>query len=352
MPPQGDDHLDPSRVIFVGIGASAICYYRCLLPAMAMGADWVGVVGEPPALRIDTGLVEGQTKKPNLLGGNYDVMVLQEVNGDGWVKLIHDAQERGIRVIYEINDYLHGIPSLKDHQFSEFYTSQRLSEVQECMEAADAVTVTTKYLKKKYQKFAKRIYVCPNGIDFNRYDLDPPPKLDGDGVNIGWAGATGHWEAIAPWLVQLAYLMDMRDEVNFVTIGQPIAEEFKARFGDDRALSVPFAAIEQYPAAMTLIDIAPAGNSRFHRGKSDLRWVEASALGIPVLGSPTLYPEIENGVTGFVVTNQMRQMEYMMALVESEALRKEIGENARTYVRENRTVQALLPKWERALRGD
>jgi glycosyltransferase involved in cell wall biosynthesis len=359
VPDQRDDHLDPSRVLFVGVGATGICYYRCLLPATAMGADWIGIgPSEPPHLRLDTGLVKGGTRKPNMLT-DYDVIVLQEVFGEGWLKFIADAQERGIRVIYEINDYLHGIPSLEDHQFARYYGPERLAGVEACMEAADAVTCTTKYLKKKYTKFAKRIYVCPNGIDFNRYDLESPPKLDGDGVTIGWAGATGHLEALAPWLVQLAHLMDMREEVNFVSIGQPLTDvqfgdqSFKDKFGQ-RALSVPFCAIEQYPAAMTVMDIAlaPAGNTRFHRGKSDLRWVEASALGIPVIGSPTLYPEIENGVTGFHASNEMRVMEYMMTLVEAPEMRKEMGEAARTHVREHRTVHALLPKWERALRGD
>lgn len=343
--------LDPSRVIFLGVSSTPICYYRCALPATAMGADWIGVEGQPPALRIDTGVVKGQTRKPVLLGGDYDVIVLQEVQGEGWLKLIADAQERGIRVIYEINDYLHGIPSLEDHAFSGFYTPDRIRGVEEAMAAADAVTVTTKYLKKKYQRFAKRIYVCPNGIDIKRYDLQRPDR--GEQVNIGWAGATGHWEALAPWLVQVANLMDLRENVNFVTIGQPVADDFIPKYGQ-RALSVPWAALEQYPAAMTLLDIAlaPAANTRFHRGKSDLRWLEAGALGIPTIGSSFTYPEIRHGVDGFLAHGTDAVMEFMLALVESPKLRTDIGEAARTHVREKRTIEAVLPKWRRALAGD
>jgi glycosyltransferase involved in cell wall biosynthesis len=343
--------LDPARVIFLGVSSTPICYYRCALPATALGADWVGVEGEPPNLRIDTGIVKGETRKPVLLGGDYDVIVLQEVFGPGWIKLIEDAQSKGIRVIYEINDYLHGIPSLRDHGFSDFYTPERLRAVETAMEACDAVTVTTKYLKKKYQRFAKRIYVCPNGIDLKRYELTRPDR--GEHVNVGWAGATGHWEALAPWLEKVAHLMDTYEKVNFVTIGQPIAEEFKPRFGQ-RALSVPWAAIEQYPAAMTLLDIAlaPAANTRFHRGKSDLRWLEAGALGIPVIGNSFTYPEIRHGVDGFLARDPAQAFEFMVAMVHSPELRRDIGEAARTHVRENRTVQAVLPKWQRALAGE
>ena len=51
---------------------------------------------------------------------------------------------------------------------------------------------------------------------------------------------------------------------------------------------------------MTLFDIsfAPSAENNQFRGKSDLRWLEASALGIPLVAHPDVYPEIEDGVTG------------------------------------------------------
>ena len=39
------------------------------------------------------------------------------------------------------------------------------------------------------------------------------------------------------------------------------------------------------------VALAPSGNNNLFRGKSDLRWLEASALGIPVVGDPEVYPE-------------------------------------------------------------
>ena len=51
---------------------------------------------------------------------------------------------------------------------------------------------------------------------------------------------------------------------------------------------------------MTLFDvaIAPSAENNQFRGKSDLRWLEASALGIPLVAHPDVYPDIEDGVTG------------------------------------------------------
>jgi glycosyltransferase involved in cell wall biosynthesis len=341
---------DASRVLFIGVANTPICYYRCALPARALGADWVGVHGDPPDLVIDTGIVKGKTQKPSVLGGDYETIVLQEVSGFGWESLIEDAQLRGIRVVYEINDYLHGIGSLGDHDFSSFYDRKRLASVERCMEEADAVTVTTKFLKTKYGKFAKKIHVVPNGIDLNRYDLELPDR--GDAVNIGWAGATGHMGALEPWLVKVAEIMDLMPNVNFVSIGQPFAEMFQPRFGEERAISVPWAAIEQYPAAMTLIDItiAPSANTKFHRGKSDLRWLEAGALRIPAVVSPTLYPEVIHGISGFKAMSADQAFEYMVLLAHDRELRERIGLAAQTHVRVERSIESMLPAWRNALK--
>jgi hypothetical protein len=51
---------------------------------------------------------------------------------------------------------------------------------------------------------------------------------------------------------------------------------------------------------MTIFDvaIAPSAENNLFRGKSDLRWLEASALSVPLVAHPDVYPEIEDGVTG------------------------------------------------------
>lgn len=341
-----DQAVDLDRVLFIGIGASPVCYYRCMLPALAMGADWVGLSGIPPRLMVDTGLVKGKTAMPNLLGGDYDVVVIQQPFGDEWRTLIEKMKDRGTKVIFEIDDYLHAIRHLPDHDYRHIYDAQRLRDIELAMQECDAMIVSTPWLKRKYSKFNEHVYVCPNGINMKRYELEMPER--GDAVNIGWAGATGHINAITPWLHRVSQVMAMRDNTTFVSIGQRFADAFKPHFGRRRALSVPFAAIEQYPAAMTLFDIAlaPAGHTRFHRGKSDLRWVEASALGIPVIADPVLYPDIEQGVTGFKASNPEQMTEYLLRLIDDKELRQTIGVAAREHIREHRTIQVLKRNWE------
>lgn len=339
--------METDRALFVGMGSSAICYYRIMLPAMALGSDWVGLHGLPPRLKIDTGLVKKETEMPSFLGGDYDIVVLQQVVGDGWHELIRQMQEKGIKVVFEIDDYLHAIRHTPGHGGAEKYSEAYCAEIERSMELCDALIVSTKWLKIKYRKFNPNVYVCRNGIDIKRYDLEKPERPS---LNIGWAGAQGHLEAMIPWLEQVSKIMSENEKVNFVSVGMNFADAFKEYFPHERAIAVPWAAIEQYPAAMTLFDIAlaPAGKTKFHRGKSDLRWVEAGALRIPIIADPTVYPNIQDGVTGFVATSGEQVLEKLKLLVGDEELRVKVGNAARLYVEENRTHLHTAKDWEHA----
>lgn len=345
--------FDPAKdVLFVGLGATAVNWYRCVQPALALGSDWIGVNGDMPKLRWRTGLVRGNSAMPADFGA-YKIVVLQQPAGEGWVKAIRALQKRGTKVLFEIDDYLHAVPLQKGHDFAENYTPERLAEYEMCMKACDAMIVSTEYLGKQYAQFNKRIYVCENGIDLARYKLTKPER---ETVNVIWAGATGHnFETVGPWLQRVLEVMVHRDDVCFISIGQPFANAFHRHIDDhSRSLSLPFCAIEQYPSAMTMGDIAlaPAGKSAFYRAKSDLRWLEAGALGIPIIADPLVYRKIRHGVTGFHARTPEEVREHLLRLVSDEELRTTVGANARRYVEEERSFPGLAKQWVKAFRKE
>lgn len=329
-------------VLFVGLGSSAVCYYRVSLPARALGCDWSGMLGEPPDNKWITGIVRKESQMPKF--EDYKIVVLQQPIGKGWLDAIKAMQERGVKVIYEVDDYLHGIKHNPDHGARQKYSNKYLAEAEASMKQCDALIASTEWIAGNYSHFNKRVYICRNGLDVGRYDLTLPPR---DTVNIGWAGATGHAKTLQPWLQQVAQLMRIRPNVCFISIGQPFAKAFQMWFKKERALALPFAAIEQYPAAMTMFDIAlaPSGGGGWWKGKSDLRWLEASALGVPVIASPQNYPDIEDGVTGFHASSTLEMAEKMMLLTDNQELREKVGQQAREHVREHRTIQAMSQQW-------
>lgn len=334
------------RILFVGIGTSAVCYYRVLLPASMIGADYVGLYGDPPDAKYATGLVKGDSALPKFM--DYDVVVLQQPRGPGWMKLIRALQAEGILVIFEVDDYLHGIRYQKDHDFKEAFDRRALAEYEAAMKLCDAVITTTESIATAYKNFNKKIYVCPNGVDVNRYNYRLPSR---EHTAIGWAGATGHRDAIVPWLQAVARVMAARPNVNFVSIGQPYGEGFREHFGDERSLSIPFAAIEQYPAAMTSIDIAigPAAHTSFYRGKSDLRFLEAGALGIPIVAHPLVYESVKHGVTGMLAASPDEVYKHLLTLVDDRDLAGHIGANARRYVHAERSAEIAAARWSEVI---
>jgi Glycosyl transferases group 1 len=329
--------------LFMGIGKSSVLWSRCALPAMHLGADWVGVRGQPPDVQVLTGIVRGETQLPRY--NDYRVVVIQQPYGRAWLRQINALRARGIKVLYEIDDYLHGVAKTPLHDYAKYFTPQRLAAHELCMRACDGIIVSTDYIARRYAKFNRNVYVCHNGLDVARYHLTRPERST---VNIGWAGATGHMRMLVPWINETLTVMREHPDTCFIAIGEPgVAAPINQLLGGERALGIPFCPLECYPAAMCMLDIAlaPAGQSAWYRAKSDLRWLEASALGIPVIADPTVYAEIEDGVTGFTVATPRAMADVLRVLVETPELRWAVGQEARAYVYEHRTSVDAALQW-------
>ncbi len=330
------------RTLFMSRGNKAPGWYRCALPALVLGCDWVCYSDEPPGLRLAWGKTQKDLSLRDL--ETYDVLIIQQPPGAAWARAIREWQRQGIVVLVDIDDDLHGVRKSRDHDFASKYTKKRLEEYEVAMRAADGVICSTEWLARRYAKLNPNTFVAQNGIDLKRYALTLPER---DHVGVGWAGGTGHREAALPWLRQLADVMRERANVNFVSVGQRFADLFQEEFGPRRAISVPFTGLDVYPAAMTLYDIslAPAGEANFFRGKSDLRWLEASALGMPTIAHPGVYPEIEHGVTGFHAATPGEMRELLELLIDDGELRRRVGAQAKAYVSEHRSAQATARQW-------
>jgi glycosyltransferase involved in cell wall biosynthesis len=338
---------DPANILFVGMGSAAQCWYRCALPARALGADWVGGAGEPDAIEFYTGQAKRRLRDIHDFG-EYEIVVLQLAHGRGWLRAIRDLQAAGVKVLYEIDDYVHGVAKAKSHAYAKSFDKAMLADIELVMRGCDAIICSTDYIASRYRGLNDDIRVCQNGIDLGRYALTRRPR---EMVTIGWAGGTGHRPALLPWLRELQGIMDARPQTRFMTVGDHgYVKPFVERFGAERALQIGWTPIEIYPAAMANFDIAlaPATNSGFFRGKSDLRFLEAAALGIPVVADPLLYPTIEHGVTGLHASTPAEARAAITTLIDDPALRERIGSAARDYVRAHRTSAAVAPQWTAA----
>jgi glycosyltransferase involved in cell wall biosynthesis len=334
------------RTLFVGKATAAVCWYRCALPAMALGQDWIGVHGDPSDLKVHT----GQTAKPFEFDDlfDYEVVVLQQPEAS-WTTLIRRLKALGIVVLFEIDDYVQAVRKMAGHEGRHHWDKKRLAGLERNMREADGIICSTGFLARKYAAFNPNTWICRNGLDLRRYEYEPGPARPG--VTVGWAGGVGHKTALGPWLPEVAAVMRARPEVRFATVGQPFARELEPEFGPERALAIPFSHLETYPASMTIFDvaIAPSGGNNLFRGKSDLRWLEASALGTPLIADPVVYPEIEPGVTGFHASSPGEMRVILESLIDDPVLRERVGSAAREHVREHRSIAAVSREWATVL---
>jgi glycosyltransferase involved in cell wall biosynthesis len=339
--------MEPTpKTLFVGWGASVVAYYRCFLPALALGADYVAGMGEPPELTLFTGFGERVTTVAEMF--DYDVVVLQQPRGTGWLKLMRELQSAGVTVLYEIDDYIQSARKIRSHELADVFDAGLVARMELAMRAADGVICSTPYLARRYRSFNSRTWTCRNGIDLKRYDWPRPPRA---GVTIGWAGGVGHKASLARWEPAVRAVMRARPQTRFVSVGHPFAVELEAEFGPERALALPPAKIEVYPASMTLFDIAiaPSAENNLFRGKSDLRWLESSALKLPLVAHPDVYPEIEDGVTGVHARTPAEVEAALLRLVDDAALRERIGTAAYATVAETRSITVTAEDWRAVL---
>lgn len=325
------------KILFISLGSSPPAWYRCGLPANQLNIPWVGLSGAPGS-GLMTGNIEGYSED------EFDLFIVQQPKGKEWIKWIKERQKAGQKVLFEVDDFLHGVSRIKGHTHQKDFNKKAIREYVECMKLCDGMICSTEFLSQQYKKYNPNQYVCKNGIDTWRYRRVEFPKRDK--VVIGWAGGTGHNNAMGPWLEVVSEIMLRHEKVSFVSIGVKYGEIMDERH-PGRALAVPWTTLENLPYALTHFDcyIAPFHDSKYFRSKSDLRWLEASAMGIPGVLTPEVYQEVEDGKTGLLATTPEEAKKQIEILVTDEELRKEIGREAQEYVCINRDIGETAKQW-------
>jgi hypothetical protein len=337
--------LNSQDILFLGRGSTTISWYRCGAPALTLGCDWAGVGGDDPNnLHLITAVKRGGMTLPEL--DKYKIVILQQVKGQLWFNEIRRLKDKKVKVLYEIDDYIHGVSKLKHHEFKGAYDKKTVAAHELCMKACDGIIVSTDWLAKRYAKFNKNIYLCENAVEIERYKLEVPER---DTINIGWAGSAGHLEAVMKWVPAVRKILDEYPEARFMSIGLNVGQA-KPLFETGRSTTLPVCTIENYPGALTNFDIAiaPALNNNFYAGKSDLRMLEVGALAIPIVGDPFVYKNIVHRETGMAATNADEAYEGIKALIEEEELYEEVCWNVKDYVDSERSMENKgVQQWER-----
>ena len=202
--------------------------------------------------------------------------------------------------------------------------------IREQIQMSTGIITSTEYLRSVYEKINPNVWVVPNGIDFEIWDNLKDKVRKSKKIRIGWAGGGSHVKDLEFVYPAVEKIRKKYKNVEFVLLGG-----FPPSFKDKSNIKVirKWYSIDKYPQALKDmhldIAIAPLRDNPFNRGKSNLRWLEYSALKIPTIASNVLpFKSIKNGEDGVLVTEPDEWVDAMSELIDDEGKRKRIGQAA------------------------
>lgn len=313
-------------VLFIPWENTGVGLYRVIIPAISLGngglADvetidrFTGNITDLTRIDLDY-VVKGINKR------KYDIVYTTKPHDGKHIALCQTLQHYGIKWVLDMDDNIFEVNS--DNPGHRAFDKTKKSDlrffIEYALKNADAVVVSTENLKDVYESYNKNIYVSPNNIDFGFWNHTNKRGLT-DKIVIGWAGAGGHKydlsiiEDVIPEL-KAKY----GDTIEFVSFGGEQPKGFDKHHN--------WVELHRYPEKLASlgfdIGIAPLRDNLYNRGKSNLRWLEYSALRIPTVAS-----EIEpyKNTTALLCVTHDDWVSALSTLIENKETRQEMGEFA------------------------
>lgn len=328
--------------------------YRAYVPALGMQdretAENVGFILQRQIHALD---------QPGLFE-DIDVLVLQRSVGLLFRDIMKECRKRGIATIFETDDDLFKVQ--RGNPSAWFWGQKKIQRIlRDQLGMADRIVVSTIPLQRRMQEETQRpltdILVCMNHLHpkiWGAENFMRTMPFPGNKIVIGWQGSTTHDTDFKMALPALQRILQERSDVVLRLFGS-VPASIKGVLPENRfewSKGVPF---EFYPATLKYLNfdigIAPITDSHFNRAKSNIKWLEYSALRVPSVCS-SVYPyatSIEHGETGFLAATDDEWYRALMALVESAELRQKIGRAAYEFVWRDYAPGVRVPMWERAI---
>ena len=294
---------------------------------------------------------------------NYDIIWLHQTDNDrtfAWLRSM--ATHFNKKLVIDCDDWFiqpdKGNPATKSLGTHRRDQGNKRAMLATNMSFCDALTVSTVPLKKKlhahilkYHDIDMPIFVIPNCNDIEDWKYE---KRQDKGVVIGYSGGLSHNDDLDMVLPAIKTIMEKYPDVRFQLMGQMDLDKAKKVFGRwkqsirERILLMNATKTQpEYPAYLAEtpwnIGIAPLIDSPFNECKSSIKFFEYSSYKIPVVASRVYpyskdvlgVPTIEHEETGLLCDTVEDWVTNLSRLIESEELRKKLGQNAYDHIVKN-----------------
>ena len=279
---------------------------------------------------------------------------------DGFARVLSRCRKAGIPVVYELDDNL--LDLNRDAPWESYPVDSLRGVVAFLARQADGMIVSTPALAERVARLRSGVLVVPNALDERLFGFAPENTAPrSSAVTIGYMGTLTHEADLRAVVEPLRALLArhagrVRLELVGGGAGRSLASLFK---------SLPFrmrdpGAEDPYPRFVPWMRqslrwdaaIAPLEDDAFTRGKSDLKYLDYGALGIPgVFSDVAAYRStVRNRETGLLAVNEAGAWaEALEEIVSDDALRARIAKAATAEVHGNRMLRTNVSRWSDAI---
>jgi len=289
------------------------------------------------------------------------------------IKIMQEYKKRGKRVLYDMDDDFWEVS--KDNP-SHLVSNALKDQYEGMIKVADAIITPSYVLAKKFKKYfkKKKIFICPNGINYQVYQ---PRANDKPDLVIGYMGAASHWkdlQLIGDVISELSKKYDFVFTVYGLT-GEPMeaamytyqrllegnykpeqnayfqaALDFYEQLKSCRMWHIPFMPPELHPTVLGKCDmdigIAPLEDTKFNNGKSCIKFYEYASVGTVCVASDV--EPYKDEVTYRAKNTFKDWYNKLEKLIVDKEFRDKLGKEQQDWVKENRSSEAIAIPWELA----
>ncbi len=318
-------------VLFVSGSFGAMERYRCANPR-----EQLALAG------VRTRLLRGADDEAVREAGRHEVVVLHRLPFTPTVAEIVDAARRsGAPVLFDIDDLVFD-PGLCDRidaldwmeraeaaLFRQSFAAQRRT-----LASCDGAIVPTEPLAEAVRALGLRSWIHPNAPGLELLELSREARrarrVEPGRIVLGYAsGSRTHNRDFAEVSPALLRLFGEIPALELHVVGYLDLDAAWDPFRD-RVKFLEFVPWRQLPAVLATFDVnlAPLEHGNpFCEAKSELKWLEAAAVGLPTVASPTapFREVIRHGETGFLAAKEEEWVDAIRLLAADPFRRQAVG---------------------------
>lgn len=363
---------------------SASSYIRLLSPLNELSNEFSIYIINNETHKQFLNDLENNKKSINIIIIERDIFDRSNLKETFIKTLFKKLKENNIKIIFDIDDDLLNID--ETHPSYEEY-SKINNILTFIIKNSNLITVSTNHLKKTLIKLNEKIIVIPNTL-LKTWAFNSNNKINNLNskkiIKIGYFGTRSHGEDIK--IIKQSF-ENAKNKLNNKTIIFEIIGVSYDTYDWATKIDIPnnyknnpntkermknfiqyffnkfnlFPSQLQYPNFVNWmkneidwdIAVAPLEDSNINRSKSNLKYLEYTAMNIPCIYSDIgPYKDIKDKKTGLIVENKTEcWTNAIINLIEDEELYKTILKNAYEDVEENYLVENATSIWKKVLDG-